>query len=141
MGEAKNIYFTCLNYSPSRKRNFKNECTFSWWTDYVPYRPYRADYVPFGCLFEVEPTKKLVTVFPAANAEVKRRRDKSEELEKLQAKVDKLREKERTGPNIVKLDAAEKQLAQVKRDFEQINDALLRDFGEFDSRKSEYFQP
>jgi len=89
----------------------------------------------------VEPTKKLATVFPAANAEVKRRRDKSEELEKLQTKVDKLREKERTGPNIVKLDAAEKQLAQVKRDFEQINDALLRDFGEFDSRKSEYFQP
>ena len=89
----------------------------------------------------MEPTKKLATVFPAANAEVKRRRDKSEELEKLQSKVDKLREKERTGPNIVKLDAAEKQLAQVKRDFEQINDALLRDFGEFDSRKSEYFQP
>merc|ERR1739838_27824 len=89
----------------------------------------------------VEPTKKLATVFPAANAEVRRRREKSEELEKLQAKVEKLREKERTGPNIVKLDLAEKQLGQVKQDFDHINDSLLRDFGEFDQRKTEYFQP
>ena len=89
----------------------------------------------------MEPTKKLSTVFPAANAEVKRRREKSEELEKLQSKADKLREKERTGPNIVKLDTAEKQLAQVKQDFDQINDSLLRDFAEFDQSKTEYFQP
>merc|ERR1739838_233771 len=89
----------------------------------------------------VEPTKKVATVFPAANAEVRRRREKSEELEKLQAKVEKLREKERTGPNIVKLDLAEKQLGQVKQDFDHINDSLLRDFGEFDQRKTEYFQP
>ena len=83
----------------------------------------------------------MSTIFPAVNAEVKRRRDKSDELEKLQVKVDKLRQKERTGPNIVKLDAGEKELDAVKQDFDQINDSLLRDFGEFDQRKSEYFQP
>jgi len=89
----------------------------------------------------VEPTKKIATVFPAANAEVKRRREKSEEVEKLQLKVDKLREKERTGPNIIKLDTAERQLDQVKRDFDQTNDALMKDLAEFDHRKTDYFQP
>ena len=90
---------------------------------------------------QVEPTKKLGTVFPAAYNEVKRRREKSDELEKLQVKVDKLRQKERTGPNIVKLDAGEKELSAVKQEFDQINDSLLRDFGEFDHRRSEYYQP
>jgi len=89
----------------------------------------------------VEPTKKLTTVFPAVNTEVRRRREKSEELEKLQIKVDKLRQKERTGPNIVKLDAGEKELTAVKQEFDLINDSLLRDFGEFDQRKTEFFQP
>ncbi len=47
---------------------------------------------------------RFSTIFPAVQSSAKRREQSLQEYSKCQAKVDKYQERERTGPNIVKLD-------------------------------------
>ncbi|KAH0506313.1 Bridging integrator 3 [Microtus ochrogaster] len=80
----------------------------------------------------IEPLKKFGSVFPSLNMAVKRR---------LQAKVEKYEEKEKTGPVLAKLHQAREELRPVREDFEAKNKQLLDEMPRFYGSRLDYFQP
>ncbi|KAK7110661.1 bridging integrator 3-like [Littorina saxatilis] len=89
----------------------------------------------------IEPIKKLNTIFPNVQAAVKRREQSLQELQKCQIKVSRYQERDRTGPNIVKLDAGKKVLVQAQNEFSSQNAALLEDMPKLHDSRVQYFQP
>ncbi|KAK2171148.1 hypothetical protein NP493_1098g00072 [Ridgeia piscesae] len=89
----------------------------------------------------VEPMKKFSTIMPSTQTAVKKREQSLQEYSRYLAKVEKYREKERTGPNVVKLDAARKALLWAKDDFETQNSVLTGELPRFYERRIDYVQP
>ncbi|XP_076460822.1 bridging integrator 3-like [Babylonia areolata] len=89
----------------------------------------------------IEPVKKLNSIFPNVQAAVKRREQSLQELQKCQSKVSKYQERDRTGPNIVKLDAGRKALVQAQNEFSSQNAALSEDMPKLYESRLQYFQP
>uniref|UniRef100_A0A8C4QHY5 Bridging integrator 3 n=2 Tax=Eptatretus burgeri TaxID=7764 RepID=A0A8C4QHY5_EPTBU len=89
----------------------------------------------------IDPLKKFSNVFPNLSMAEKRREQALQEYKKLQARVEKYEERERTGPNIVKLHQAREELRPAREEFEQRNKALLEEMPLFYNSRSEYFQP
>lgn len=89
----------------------------------------------------VEPMKRFSTIVPSTQAAVKKRDQSLQEYSRCLAKVEKYREKERTGPNVVKLDAARKALLWAKDDFETQNSVLTGELPRFYEHRIDYVQP
>uniref|UniRef100_A0A3B5MCJ7 Bridging integrator 3 n=1 Tax=Xiphophorus couchianus TaxID=32473 RepID=A0A3B5MCJ7_9TELE len=83
----------------------------------------------------------LKGVFPSLNMAVKRREQALQDYKRLQSKVEKYEEKEKTGPAIVKLCQAKDELRPVKEDFEAKNKQLLDEMPKFYQSRIDYFQP
>uniref|UniRef100_A0A3B5MR66 Bridging integrator 3 n=1 Tax=Xiphophorus couchianus TaxID=32473 RepID=A0A3B5MR66_9TELE len=88
-----------------------------------------------GCCF------RYSGVFPSLNMAVKRREQALQDYKRLQSKVEKYEEKEKTGPAIVKLCQAKDELRPVKEDFEAKNKQLLDEMPKFYQSRIDYFQP
>ncbi|XP_012718745.2 bridging integrator 3 [Fundulus heteroclitus] len=89
----------------------------------------------------IDPLKKYSGVFPSLNMAVKRREQALQDYKRLQSKVEKYEEKEKTGPVIVKLCQAKDELRPVKDDFEAKNQQLLDEMPKFYQSRIDYFQP
>ncbi|XP_048837732.1 bridging integrator 3 isoform X1 [Brienomyrus brachyistius] len=89
----------------------------------------------------IDPLKKYSSVFPSLNMAVKRREQAMQDYKRLQSKVEKYEEKEKTGPMVVKLHQAREELRPVKDDFEAKNKQLLEEMPKFYSSRIDYFQP
>ncbi|CAJ1068597.1 bridging integrator 3 [Xyrichtys novacula] len=80
-------------------------------------------------------------VFPSLNMAVKRREQALQDYKRLQSKVEKYEEKEKTGPVMVKLHQAREELRPVREDFEGKNKQLLDEMPKFYHSRIDYFQP
>ncbi|XP_053767282.1 bridging integrator 3 isoform X1 [Desmodus rotundus] len=89
----------------------------------------------------IEPLKKFGSVFPSLNMAVKRREQALQDYRRLQAKVEKYEEKEKTGPVLAKLHQAREELRPVREDFEAKNKQLLDEMPRFYNSRLDYFQP
>ncbi|KAM6431889.1 bridging integrator 3 isoform 4-T9 [Liasis olivaceus] len=89
----------------------------------------------------IEPLKKFSGVFPSLNMAVKRREQVLQDYKRLQSKVEKYEEKEKTGPILTKLHQAREELRPVKDDFEAKNKQLLEEMPKFYSSRIDYFKP
>ncbi|XP_030407935.1 bridging integrator 3 isoform X2 [Gopherus evgoodei] len=89
----------------------------------------------------IEPLKKFSSVFPSLNMAVKRREQTLQDYKRLQSKVEKYEEKEKTGPILAKLHQAREELRPVKEDFEAKNKQLLEEMPKFYSSRIDYFEP
>nr|XP_013817092.1 PREDICTED: bridging integrator 3 [Apteryx mantelli mantelli] len=89
----------------------------------------------------IEPLKKFSSVFPSLNVAVKRREQTLQDYKRLQSKVEKYEEKEKTGPVLAKLHQAREELRPVKEDFEAKNKQLLEEMPKFYSSRIDYFKP
>uniref|UniRef100_A0A9J8A2A0 Bridging integrator 3 n=2 Tax=Cyprinus carpio TaxID=7962 RepID=A0A9J8A2A0_CYPCA len=81
------------------------------------------------------------SVFPSLNMAVKRREQALQDYKRLQSKVEKYEEKEKTGPIMVKLHQAREELKPVREDFEAKNKQLLDEMPKFYNSRIDYFQP
>ncbi|XP_061449396.1 bridging integrator 3 isoform X3 [Rhineura floridana] len=89
----------------------------------------------------IEPLKKFSGVFPSLNMAVKRREQALQDYKRLQSKVEKYEEKEKTGPILTKLHQAREELRPVKDEFEAKNKQLLEEMPKFYSSRIDYFKP
>ncbi|XP_048474547.1 bridging integrator 3 isoform X1 [Rhincodon typus] len=89
----------------------------------------------------IEPLKKFSNVFPSLNMAVKRREQTLQDYKRLQSKVEKYEEKEKSGPVLVKLHQAKEELRPVREDFEAKNKQLLEEMPKFYNSRIDYFQP
>ncbi|KAG7476329.1 hypothetical protein MATL_G00081810 [Megalops atlanticus] len=89
----------------------------------------------------IEPLKKYSRVFPSLNMAVKRREQALQEYKRLQSKVERFEDKERTGPNMVKLHQAKEELRPVREEFEAKNKQLLEEMPKFYQSRIDYLQP
>ncbi|XP_067251543.1 bridging integrator 3 isoform X1 [Chanodichthys erythropterus] len=89
----------------------------------------------------IDPLKKYSSVFPSLNMAVKRREQALQDYKRLQSKVEKYEEKEKTGPTMVKLHQAREELKPVREDFEAKNKQLLDEMPKFYNSRIDYFQP
>ncbi|XP_077161435.1 bridging integrator 3 isoform X2 [Paroedura picta] len=89
----------------------------------------------------IEPLKKFSGVFPSLNMAVKRREQALQDYKRLQSKVEKYEEKEKTGPILAKLHQAREELRPVKEEFEAKNKQLLEEMPRFYSSRIDYFKP
>eukprot|EP00062_Callorhinchus_milii_P025339 gi/632986217/ref/XP_007910112.1/ PREDICTED: bridging integrator 3 [Callorhinchus milii] len=89
----------------------------------------------------IEPLKKFSNVFPSLNMAVKRREQILQDYKRLQSKVEKYEEKERSGPVLAKLHQAREELKPVREDFEGKNRQLLEEMPKFYRSRIDYFQP
>uniref|UniRef100_A0A9J8C985 Bridging integrator 3 n=1 Tax=Cyprinus carpio carpio TaxID=630221 RepID=A0A9J8C985_CYPCA len=89
----------------------------------------------------IDPLKKYSSVFPSLNMAVKRREQALQDYKRLQSKVEKYEEKEKTGPIMVKLHQAREELKPVREDFEAKNKQLLDEMPKFYNSRIDYFQP
>lgn len=89
----------------------------------------------------IDPLKKYGGVFPSLNMAVKRREQALQDYKRLQSKVEKYEEKEKTGPVMVKLHQAREELRPVREDFEAKNKQLLDEMPKFYHSRIDYFQP
>ncbi|KAL7981363.1 hypothetical protein Chor_002259 [Crotalus horridus] len=64
-----------------------------------------------------------------------------QDYKRLQSKVEKYEEKEKTGPILTKLHQAREELRPVKDDFEAKNKQLLEEMPKFYSSRIDYFKP
>lgn len=88
-----------------------------------------------------DPVKRLNTIFPSIQAALKKREQSLQEYEKSQAKVEKQKNRERTGQNVVKLDLSKKAVERTKTEFDSQNQALSEDLPKFVEGRIEYIQP
>ncbi|XP_069473796.1 bridging integrator 3 isoform X1 [Ambystoma mexicanum] len=89
----------------------------------------------------LEPLKKYSSVFPSLNMAVKRREQTLQDYKRLQSKVEKYEEKEKTGPVLAKLHQAREELRPVRDDFEAKNRQLLDEMPKFYNSRTDYFKP
>ncbi|CAJ0956909.1 unnamed protein product [Ranitomeya imitator] len=81
------------------------------------------------------------SVFPSLNMAVKRREQALQEYKRLQLKVEKHEEKERTGQVIAKLHQAREELRPIREDFEVKNRQLLDEMPKFYNSRIDFFKP
>uniref|UniRef100_A0A3P9NJE4 Bridging integrator 3 n=1 Tax=Poecilia reticulata TaxID=8081 RepID=A0A3P9NJE4_POERE len=94
--------------------------------------------------FNQEKVRFIPAKFPCFTVFVSfvlRREQALQDYKRLQSKVEKYEEKEKTGPAIVKLCQAKEELRPVKEDFEAKNKQLLDEMPKFYQSRIDYFQP
>ncbi|XP_067936078.1 bridging integrator 3-like [Watersipora subatra] len=112
------------------------------WNEHIKYHEdYLNSMINDTSRVMIEPIKRLLTEFPKIKEMIKKRDQLLIEYEKCQQKVDKLKKKERTGPNVVKLDTARKSLSAIKKEFEEENEALLDYMTSLYEQRADYLTP
>ncbi|XP_022086512.1 bridging integrator 3-like [Acanthaster planci] len=89
----------------------------------------------------VEPMKKFSTIFPSLYMALKKREQCLQEYSRCQGKVEKYQDRERTGPNLAKLEASKKNLAAAKEEYDRQHTELMQAMPQFFEGRVEYFQP
>lgn len=89
----------------------------------------------------VEPMKKFSGIFPTIQGAIKKREQSLQEYNRCQARNDKYQDRDRTGQNVVKLDATKKALESAKEEFNSQNETLKADLPRLFEGKIDYFQP
>ncbi|KAG9488589.1 bridging integrator 3 [Eleutherodactylus coqui] len=89
----------------------------------------------------MDPLKRYSNVFPSLNMAVKRREQALQEYKRLQSKVEKYEEKERTGAVLAKLHQAREELRPIRDDFEAKNRQLLDEMPKFYNSRIDFFKP
>jgi len=89
----------------------------------------------------VEPLKKFQGAFTETRSALKKRDQAMQECTKASQKFQKLQEKEKTGQNIVKLEAAKQNLANLEEDFKALDRLLKSELPLLYEGRIEYFQP
>lgn len=88
-----------------------------------------------------EPLKNLNDVFPNVHAAIKTRDKSYNELMKQHAKLEKMQEKERTGPNLVKLAQIRHEFNQMKDTFQKENASLMQELPKLYNSRIDYIYP
>ncbi|XP_054709614.1 bridging integrator 3 homolog isoform X2 [Uloborus diversus] len=88
-----------------------------------------------------EPLKKFQGVFTETKGALKKRDQSMQDCMRANQKVQKLQEKEKTGANIVKLEAAKQNLTNLEQDFRNQDRSLKSDLPLLYEGRIEYFQP
>jgi len=88
-----------------------------------------------------EPLKSLGGVFPNVHAAIKNRDKSYNELMKQHAKLEKMQEKERTGPNVVKLAQIRHEFNQMKDTFQKENASLMQELPKLYNSRIDYIYP
>lgn len=89
----------------------------------------------------IDPVRKFNNIFPNIQAAVKRREQLLQDFQKCQSKVSKYQDRDRTGPNLVKLDAGKRALVVAQNEFSSQNAALVEDMPRLYEGRIQYFQP
>ncbi|XP_065595428.1 bridging integrator 3 [Cyrtonyx montezumae] len=89
----------------------------------------------------IEPLKRFSSAFPGLSAALKRREQTLQECARLQCRVEKYEEKERSGPVLAKLHQAREDLRPVKEDFEAKTQRLMEEMPKFYNSRIQYFTP
>lgn len=87
----------------------------------------------------IEPMKKFTQIFPSVDKAVRKRDQKMAECEKLQAKVEKL--KDRSSQHTSKLEATQCDLAKCKPEFERLDLQLNQEIPQLYEGRIDYFEP
>nr|XP_033805421.1 bridging integrator 3 isoform X2 [Geotrypetes seraphini] len=88
-----------------------------------------------------DPLKKFSSVFPSLNMAVKRREQSLQDYKRLQSRLEKYEEKEKSGPVLAKLHQVREELRPVREDFEAKNKQLLEEMPKFYNSRIDYFKP
>lgn len=88
-----------------------------------------------------DPVKKFHAMFPEVKLSLRKYEQCRQDSEKLQAKVAKLETKERTAPNLVKLDHAKHSLNVCVGNQQTMQKMLKQELPIFYDKRIEYFQP
>lgn len=92
-------------------------------------------------LIVLEPVKRLQLAFKEVRALLKKRDHCHSEIESYSNKVAKLSTKEKTGPNLVKLEQIKQQLAAHEQEFAKYNQLIMDQLSPFIDARIDYFQP
>lgn len=89
----------------------------------------------------IDPVKRLQLAYKEIRNQLKKRDAVYQDIVNLNAKVAKLSEKDKTGPNLVKLETAKQQLAAANEDFARQSRLLEQEVPEFVDARIDFFQP
>jgi hypothetical protein len=89
----------------------------------------------------IEPMKNLNLVFPQVYQAIKRREQSLKELIKHQKQLEKLQEKEHTGPNLVRLNEVTYAVQHAKLQFNKENSILMEELPKFYNSRVDYIRP
>jgi amphiphysin len=89
----------------------------------------------------VDPVKKLQQSYKEIRVLLKKRDHLHQEIVGLTAKVSKLAEKEKTGPNLVKLEQGKTALAAAQEEFTKQNNLIEAELPDFVDARIDFFQP
>ncbi|CAF1030323.1 unnamed protein product [Brachionus calyciflorus] len=88
-----------------------------------------------------EPLKNFCTIFPQVYQSIKRRDQYLKEYIKQQEKLDKLQDKDHTGPNLFKLNEQAKLVEQTKQQFLKEHNSLMKELPNLYSSRIDYVKP
>lgn len=100
-----------------------------------------ADYSDTVGKTVVEPTKRIYKMMEEFRMAIKKREELQHKILKMKERVNKLKDKEKTGSNLVKLQQHRIQLEALEEEFRQHNDLLLRELPKFLSTRIDLIQP
>uniref|UniRef100_T1IIW4 BAR domain-containing protein n=1 Tax=Strigamia maritima TaxID=126957 RepID=T1IIW4_STRMM len=89
----------------------------------------------------LDPVKKYNNIFVALNTSLKKRDQLSQECQKCQIRLEKQQEKEKTGPNIVKLNQLKKQFEHAQEEASEHTTQLASEIPQFYDSRLDYFNP
>ncbi|XP_033632879.1 bridging integrator 3-like [Asterias rubens] len=89
----------------------------------------------------IEPMKKFSTIFPSLYIALKKREQCLQEYSRCQGKLEKYQDRERTGPNLAKLESCKKNLEAAKEEYDRQHKELMEAMPSFFEGRVEYFQP
>ena len=89
----------------------------------------------------VEPMKNLNRIFPLVHTAIKKRENSYKELIKLQEKLDKAQEKERTGQNMARINELAQAVQQAKQQFSKENSFLMQELPNLYVSRIDYIKP
>jgi len=87
------------------------------------------------------PLKKYGAEFASAQAAIKKRDQLITDLLPFRGKLEKLRERERTGSNIARTEQLKRQLSTLESDFKTTNRQLLEDMNHMLDLRADYMEP
>lgn len=101
-----------------------------------------SDQLKQACISHViDPMKNLNLLFPLVNTAIKKRETSYKELVKLQEKLEKAQEKERTGQNLVKINDLNTQVQLAKHQFQKENSFLMEELPKLYHSRIDYIRP
>lgn len=89
----------------------------------------------------IDPMKNLSLIFPQFSQAVNKREQSLKELSRLQKQLEKVQEKERTGPNLVKVNELKQSVQIANAQFHKENSVLMDELPKFYASRVDYIRP